>query len=73
MGIISSDFGYVSNILTLLSVICVDKRSGGFNISSRYFSKMLSIPRYRTYRPIPTFSALLLCWVVERRESSNEN
>ena len=23
-------------------------------ISSRYFSKMLSIPRYRAYRPIPS-------------------
>ena len=51
--IISSDSGYVSNILTLPSIICADKRSGGCKISSRYFSKMLSTPRYRTYRPIP--------------------
>ena len=27
--IISSDFGYVSNILTLPSIICADKQSGG--------------------------------------------
>ena len=52
--IISSDSGYVSNILTLPSIICADKRSGGCKISSRYFSKMLSTPRYRTYRPIPS-------------------
>ena len=52
--IISSDFGYVSNILTLPSIICADKRSGGCKISSRYFSKMLSTLRYRTYRPIPS-------------------
>ena len=51
--IISSDFGYVSDILTLPSIIYADKRSGGCKISSRYFSKMLSTPRYRTYRPIP--------------------
>ena len=34
--------------------MCGDKRSGGCKISSRYFSKMLSTPRYRTYRPIPS-------------------
>ena len=51
--IISSDFEYVSNILTLAPIVCPNKRSGGCKISSRYFSKMLSIPRYRNYRPIP--------------------
>ena len=50
----SSDFAYVSNILTLPSIICTDKRSGGCKISSRYFSKMLSIPRYQSYQPIPS-------------------
>ena len=58
--VISSDFGYASNILTLPSIIYVSKRSGGFKISSRYFSKMLSIPRYRTYRPIPSFATVHL-------------
>ena len=53
--IISSDLGYVYNILTLPSIICADKQSGGCKISSRYFRKMFSIPRYWTYRPIPTF------------------
>ena len=51
-NLVSSDSEYVSNILTLPSIICADKRSGGCKILSRYFSKMLSIPRYRTYRPI---------------------
>ena len=54
--IISSDFGYVSNILTLPSIICADKRIGGCKISSQYFSKMLPTPRYRTYRPIPSLN-----------------
>ena len=35
----SSDLGYVSNILTLPSIICTDKRSGGFKVLSRYFAK----------------------------------
>ena len=52
--IISSYLGYVSNILTLSFIICVGKRSGGFKISSQYFTKMLSIPRFRSYRPFPT-------------------
>ena len=39
------------NILTLPSIICADKRSGGFKISSWYFIKLLSIPKYRNYRP----------------------
>ena len=55
--IISSDFEYVSNILTLPSIICANKRSGGCKISSRYFSKMLSIPRYRNYRPVPNYNS----------------
>ena len=46
-------FGYVSNISCPSCIICVGKRSGGFKISSRYFSKMLSIPKYRAYR-VPT-------------------
>ena len=53
--IICSDFQYVSNILTLPSIICANKRSGGCKISSRYFSKMLSTPRYRNYRPVLSF------------------
>ena len=57
--IISSDFEYVSNISTLPSIICADKRSGGCKISSQYFSKMLLIPRYWTYRPIPSYLQLL--------------
>ena len=36
------------------SIICADKRSGGCKISSRYFIKLLSIPRYRAYLPIPS-------------------
>ena len=51
--IISSDSEYVSNIITLPSIICANMRSGSCKISSRYFSKMLLIPRYRNYRPIP--------------------
>ena len=47
-------FGYVSNILTIPSMIRVYNWGGGLQVSSRYFSKMLSIPRYRAYRPIPT-------------------
>ena len=52
--IISSDFGYVSNISTIPSIIYVHKRSGGCKISSRYFSKMLSIPRDWIYQPMPS-------------------
>ena len=52
--ILSLYLGYVSNILTLSSIICVGKQSGGFKISSRYFIKMLSIQRCRPYRPIPS-------------------
>ena len=51
--IISSDFGYFSNISTLPSIMCVDKQSGHFKIPSRYFRKMFSIPIYRAYRHIP--------------------
>ena len=36
--IISSDLGYISNILSLPSIVCADKRDGGFKISSRCFS-----------------------------------
>ena len=56
--IISSYLGYVSNILTLSSILCVGKGSGGFKISSRYFTKMLSIPRFRAYRPIPNIDRI---------------
>ena len=42
--IISSDFGYVSNILTLPSIISVGKQDGGFKTSLQYFSKMLPTP-----------------------------
>ena len=59
--IISSDFGYVSNILTLPSIICAGKQSGDCKIPSRYFSKMLSIPRYRTYGPIPNNYKRFIC------------
>ena len=65
--IISSDFGYIPNILTLSSIICADKRRGSCKISSQYFSKMLSIPRHLAYRPMPTKKTtlpnrcLLLC------------
>ena len=58
--IISSDFGYFSNILTPPSIICVDKRSGGCKLSSRYFSKMLSIPRYRAYGLIASVSIIYM-------------
>ena len=58
-------YNYVFNILPLSSIIHVGKRSGGFEILSRYFSKMLSIfkimsqyfskmlsiPRYRVSDP----------------------
>ena len=47
--VLFSDLGYVSNILTLPSIICAGKQSGGCEISSRYFSKMLSIPRHWAY------------------------
>ena len=57
--IISSYLGNVSNILTLPSIICVGKRSGGFKILSQYFTKMLSIPRFRAYRPIPSLDSML--------------
>ena len=47
--IISTDLGYVSNILTLPLIISVGKQDDGFEISSGYFSKMFSIPRHRAY------------------------
>ena len=37
--IILSDFGYISNILALPSIIYVDKQSIGCKILSLYFSK----------------------------------
>ena len=37
--------------------ICVDKQSGGFKISSQYFTKLLSIPRHRAYQSIPNISS----------------
>ena len=44
--IISSNLGFVPNILSLKAITCADKRSGGSKISSQYFIKMLSILRY---------------------------
>ena len=38
---IPSDFGKIYNILTLASIICIDKPSGNCKIVSQYFIKML--------------------------------
>ena len=52
--IISSDFGYISNMLTVPSIIYVHKKSCSFRISSQYFSKMLLVLRHQASRPIPS-------------------
>ena len=54
LNIISSYLGFVSNILTLPFVICVDKQTDCGKISSWYFSELLSVPRHKAYPPIPT-------------------
>ena len=41
--VISSEFGYFSNTLTLSSIMCVGKRRGGFKILSWYFSNKVVI------------------------------
>ena len=50
--IISSDLGFVSDILSFISIMCVDKQIGGCKISSGYFSKIFLILRLWAYRPI---------------------
>ena len=58
---ISSDMGFVSNILCFLSII-LGVEMGGCKISSQHFSKMPSIPIHQVDQHIPNTNGVNLHW-----------
>ena len=47
---------FVSNTLRFLTILYADFRNTGCKVSQRCCSKLVSIPRYRCYRPCPSLN-----------------